>query len=106
MIERHERFKTENQASADHVLFNFPVEMIPVMVTSCGDEVVMIHTKTTLGQSEIIEKGKNQNISTLRRRKSPKLTDKNDAKYDLTLVKNYRHWHITRNKSGFRGFDQ
>ena len=88
MFEPHERFKTENQVSADHVLFNFADGMIPVMVTKCGDEAVMIHRRTTLGQSELEEMEKIQNISTLRGRKSPKLTDKKDAKYELTLVKN------------------
>ena len=88
VFELHERFKTENQVSADHVLFIFAEEMIPVIVTNCGDEAVMIHRKTTLGQFVLVEFKKIQTISTLRGRKSPELTDKKDAKYDLTLVKN------------------
>ena len=48
----------------------------------------MIHKNTTLGQSELVATDKIQNISTLKNRKSSKLTDKNDAKYDLKLVKN------------------
>ena len=86
-FEPYEQFETENQVSADHVLFNFAKEVIPVMVSNCGDEAVMINRKTTLGQSELVEMEKIQIISTLRGRKSPKLTDKKDAKYDLTLIK-------------------
>ena len=57
------------------------------MVTNTGDEAVLIHKDTTLGQSELVATNKIQNISTLKSRKSPKLTDKKDAKYDLKLVK-------------------
>ena len=88
LFELHEQFKTENQVSTDIVLFNFAEEMIPVTVTNCGDEAVMIHRKTNLGQSELVEIEKIQNISTLRGRKSPNLTDKKNVMYDLTLVKN------------------
>ena len=88
VFEPHERLKTENQVSADHVLFNLAEEMIAVMVTNCGDEAVMIHRKTTLGQSHLVELEKIQIISTLRGRKIPKLTDNKDVKYDLTLVEN------------------
>ena len=48
----------------------------------------MIHRKTTFGQSELVEFEKIQYITTLRVRKSPKLTDNKDAKYILNLVKN------------------
>ena len=88
VFEPHERFKADKEVIADHVLFNFAEETIPVMVTNTGDEAVMIHRKTTLGQSKLVEIEKIQNISTLRGRKSPEITDKKDAKYDLTLVKN------------------
>ena len=53
--EPHERFKTVNQVSADHVLFNFAEEMFSVMVANCGDETVMIHRKTSLGPSKLVE---------------------------------------------------
>ena len=88
VFEPHERFKVDKEVSADHVLFNFSEETIPVMVTNTGDEAVMIHKDTTLGQSELVAMDKIQNISTLKNRKSPKLTDKKDAKYALKLVKN------------------
>ena len=65
MFEPHERFQTENQVSADHVLFNFAEEIILVMVINFGDEAVMIHRKTTLGQSELVKIEKIQKISTL-----------------------------------------
>ena len=87
VFEPHERFKVDKEVSADHVLFNFSEETIPVMVTNTGDEAIMIHKNTTLGQSELVATDKIQNISTLKSRKSPKLTDKKDAKYDLKLVK-------------------
>ena len=87
VFEPHELFKVNKEVSADNVLFNFSEETIPVMVTNTGDEAVMIHKETTLGQSELVATDKIQNISTLRNRKSPKLTDKKDAKYDLKLVK-------------------
>ena len=58
------------------------------MVTNTGDEAAMIHKDTTLGQSELVATDKIQNISTLKNSKSPKFTDKKDAKYDLKLVKN------------------
>ena len=48
----------------------------------------MIHKDTTLGQSELVATDKIQNISTLKSRNSPNLTDKKDAKYDSKLVKN------------------
>ena len=57
VFESHERLNTENQVRADHVMFNFAEEMIPVMVTNCGDEAVMIHRKTILRQSELVEWG-------------------------------------------------
>ena len=57
------------------------------MVTNTGDEAVMIHKNTTLGESDLVAMDKIQNISTLKSRKSPQLTDKKDAKYDLKLVK-------------------
>ena len=88
VFEPHERFKVDTEVSADHVLFNFAEETIPVMVTNTGDEAVMIHKDTTLGQYELVATDKIQNISTLKSRKSPKLTDKKDAKYDLKFVKN------------------
>ena len=88
VFEPHERFKVDKEVSADHVLFKFAEETIPVMVTNTGDEAVMIHKGTTLGQSELVATDEIQNISTLKSRKSPKLTDKKDAKYDLKLVKN------------------
>ena len=88
VFEPHERFKVDKEVNADYVLFNFAEETIPVMVTNTVDEAVMIHKNTTLGQSELVATDKNQNISTLKSRKSPKITDKKDAKYDLKLVKN------------------
>ena len=80
VFEPHERFKVDKEVSAEHVLFNFAEETIPVMVTNTGDEAVTIHKNTTLGQSELVAADKNQNISTLKSRKSPKLTDKKEAK--------------------------
>ena len=47
----------------------------------------MIQKQTTLGQSEIVARKKIPNISTLKCRKSPKLTNKKHAKYDLNLFK-------------------
>ena len=88
VFEPHERLKTENRVSADHVLFNFAGDMIPVILTNCGDEAGMIHRETILGQSELIEMEKIQNTCTLRGRKSLKHTDNKNAKYDLTLIKN------------------
>ena len=88
VFERQERFKVDKEVSSDHVLFNFAEETIPVMVTNTGDEAVMIHKGTTLGQSELVALDKIQNISTLKSRKSPKINDKKDAKYDFKLVKN------------------
>ena len=88
VFEPQERFKVDKEVSADHVLFNFADETIPVMITNTGDEALMIHKQTTLGQSELVATDKIQNISTLKNRKSPKLTDKKDAKYDLKFVKN------------------
>ena len=88
VFEPHERFKVDKEVSAGLVVFNFAKETIPVMVTNTGDEAVMIHEETTLGQCEIVATDKNQNISTLKRRKSPKLTDRRYAKYDLKSVKN------------------
>ena len=55
VFEPQERFKTENQVSADHVLINFAEDMNPVLVTNCGDEAVLIHRKTTLGKTELVE---------------------------------------------------
>ena len=49
----------------------------------------MIYKNTTLGQSELVAMDKIQNFSTLKSRKSPKPTDKKDAKYDLNLVKKF-----------------
>ena len=57
------------------------------MVTNTGDEAVKIHKETTLGQSKLVAMDKIQNISTHKSRKSPKLTDKKDAKHRLKLVK-------------------
>ena len=57
------------------------------MVTNNGDEAIKIHKETTLGQSELVATDKIQNISTLKSRKSPKLTNQKDAKYDLNFVK-------------------
>ena len=88
VLEPHERFSLDKEVSADHVLFNFAEEAIPMMVKNTRDEAVMIHRNTTLGQSELVATDKIQNISTLKSRKSPKLTDRKDAKYDLKLVKN------------------
>ena len=88
VFESHERFKVDKEVNADYVLFNFAEETIPVMVTNTGDETVMIQKDTTMGQSELVATDKIQNISALQNRKSPKLTDKKDAKYDLKLVKN------------------
>ena len=87
VFEPHERFKVDKEVSVDHVLFNLSEETIPLMVTNTRDEAVMIHKDTTLGQSELVATDKIQNIRTLKNRKSPKLTDKKDAKYDLKLVK-------------------
>ena len=78
--------QSRKEVRANHVLFNFAGETIPVILTNTGDEEVMIHKDTTLGQSELVATDKIQNISTLR--KSPKLTDKKDAKHDLKIVKN------------------
>ena len=86
VFEPHERFKVDKEVSADHVLFNFAQEAIPVMVTNTGDKEVMIHKYTTLGQSEVVAMDKTQNISTFKSRKCPKLTDKKDSKKDLKLV--------------------
>ena len=88
VFEPHERFKVEKEFSADHVLFNFAKETLPVMVTNTGDEAVMIHKETTLGKSELVATDKIQNISTLKSRINPRLTDKKDAIYDLKLFKN------------------
>ena len=88
VFEPHERFKVDKEVSADHVLFNSSEETSTVMVTNTVDEAVMIHKDTSLGQSELVETDKIQNISTLKNGKSPKLTNKKDAKYDLKLVKN------------------
>ena len=89
VFEPHKRFKVDKEVSADHVLFNFAEETIPVMVTNTGDEAVMINNESTLEQSELVATGKIQHISTLRSRESPKLTDKRDAKYHLKLVKSF-----------------
>ena len=88
VLEPHERFKVDKEVSDDQVLFNFAEETIQGMVTNTGNGAVMIHKETTLGQSELLATEKIQNISTLKSRKSPKLTDKKDAKYDLKLVEN------------------
>ena len=88
VFEPHERFKVNKEVSADHFLFNFAEETIPLILTNTGVEAVMIHKDTTLGQSELVATDKIQSISTLKSRKSPKLTDKKAAKYDLKLVKN------------------
>ena len=88
VYELHERFKVENEVTADHVLFNFSKETVPLMVINSVDEPVMIHRKTTLGPSQLAAQDKIQNLGTLKSPKSPKLTDRNDAKYDLNLVKN------------------
>ena len=58
------------------------------MVVNSGDEAVMIHKQSILGQSELVATDNIQNNSTLKSRKSPKLTDRKDVKYDLKLVKN------------------
>ena len=87
-VELHERFKVDKEVSADHVLFNFAEEKILVMVANTGDGEVMIRKNTTLGQTELVSMDKIQNISTLKSRKCPKLTDKNVAKSYLKLVKN------------------
>ena len=76
VFEPHERFKVDKGVSADHVLFNFAKETISVMLTNTGDEAVMIQKDTTMGQSELVATNEIQNISTLERRKSPKLTNK------------------------------
>ena len=59
-----------------------------MIVTNTGDEAVTIHKDTTLRQSELVAMDKIRNTSTLKSRKSPKLTHKKDATYDLKLVKN------------------
>ena len=87
VFEPHERFKVDKEVSADHVLFNFFEETIPVMVTNTGDEAVMIQRDTKLGQAELVTMDEIENISILKNRKSPKLTNKKDAKYDLKLIK-------------------
>ena len=51
VFEPHERFKVDKEVNADYILFNFAEETIPEMVTNTGDEAVMIHKNTTLGQS-------------------------------------------------------
>ena len=89
VFEAHQRFQVDKEGSADHVLFNFAEETISVIVTNTGDEAVMIHKETTLGQYELVATDKIQVISTLKCRKSPKLPDKKDAKHDLKLVKNF-----------------
>ena len=58
------------------------------MVVNSGSEAVMVYKHTKLGQSELVATDKIQNTSTPESRKSPKLTDKNDARYGLELVKN------------------
>ena len=88
VFEPHERFKVDKEVSADHVLFNFSEKTTPVMVTNSGDEEVLIHRDTTLGQSELVATDKIQNISTLNSCRSPKLTDKKDDKYYLKHLKN------------------
>ena len=82
-----EQFQAENEVSANHVSFNFASETIAVLVVNCGDEAVMIQKQTTLGQSELVATEKIQDISTLKSRKTPKLTDRKDTKYDFILVK-------------------
>ena len=62
VFEPQERFKVDKEVSADHVLFNFAEQTLVAM-----DKI--------------------QNISTLKSLKSPKLTNKKDAKYDLKFVK-------------------
>ena len=46
--------QSRKEVRADHVLFNFAEETIPVMLTNTGDEEVMIHKDTTVGQSELV----------------------------------------------------
>ena len=88
VFEPQERFKVNKDVSADHAMFNSAEETIPVMVTNSGHEKVMIHKDTTLRESELVGMDEIQNISTLKSGRSPKLTEKKDAKYDLKLVKN------------------
>ena len=59
------------------------------MVTISGDEAVLIHKHTTLGQSELVAKDKIRNISKQKDWKSLKLTDNKEAKYDLKLFDNF-----------------
>ena len=96
VFEPHERFKVQKEVSADHVLFTFAEETIPVMATNTRDEAVMIHKETTLGQSELVARDKIQNITTLKKRKSPQRTDTKDARYDLHPVRNSIDTGISR----------
>ena len=88
VFELNGRFKVDKEVRADHVLFSFTEETILVMVTYTGAEAVMMYTETTLGQSALVAMDEIQNISTLKSRESPRVTDKKDVKCDLKLVKN------------------
>ena len=55
LLEPHERFKADKEVSADLVLFNSAEIISQVMVTYTGNEAVIIHKDTTVGQYEVVE---------------------------------------------------
>ena len=100
VLEKHQRFKVDKNVSADHVLFDFAEETIPMMVTNTGDKEVVIHEETTLGQSQLVATGEIENNSTVKSRQKPETNRRKEYQVRFETCRElYRFWYFPGSKN-------